>query len=299
MSQMSHAASGRQPRSRTARAAAGVGWAVGLSLVGATVMAGPALAASGETGDTIGTYRAKADSCNVLRSSSGVSTGAFTLACNAKNRDPSAVQQPCDITSLNTLVRGSALGFCEDKLPNVRSVKFPSGAPTAPLEAAKTLRGSAFGVNTGIQRNGPVDVVCTTFSAGDGIGASAPQGVRVCREVVEGSAAPPQQCPGEPAGTWLPTRKDENACRAIREQLAATITGNEVPELTHALLFSALEQVGAPGSQALFVCGSYTARCPSSPGAPAGGGTTVEYQIEFGVLETPGCGYTRSGYRCW
>jgi hypothetical protein len=85
----------------------------------------------------------------------------------------------------------------------------------------------------------------------------------------------------------------------LRDQLAATITGNEAPALTHALLFSALQNVGAPGSQALFVCGNYEARCALPAGVTAAGGSEVEYQIEFGVQETPGCGMTRSGWRCW
>jgi hypothetical protein len=294
----SRRAEGGQPRSRGTRGVIGVDWVLGLSLLAATGTVGSALAASGETGDTIGTYRARKDSCDVLRSSSGVGAGAFTLACNAKNRSTAGIQQPCDIQSLTTLVRGSALGFCEDKLPNVRPVKFPTGAPTAALEAGKTLRGSAYGVNTGIQKDGPVDVVCTTFSPSDGVGANAAQGIRACREVVVGPGEPPQ-CNDGPGGTWLPTIKDENACRVIREQLAATITGNEAPELTHALLFSALEDVGTRGSQALFVCGGYTARCTTASSIPAAGATAIEYQIEFGVLQTPGCGFTRSGYRCW
>jgi hypothetical protein len=264
-----------------------------------------AFAASGETTNTVGTFRATSAVCQQLRQKSGVPTGAFTFACNA-NRSTAGGREACDIVSLSTLVRGSALGFCADELPSVRPVVFPGTGPLPVLETAKTLRATTFGVNTGVTRNDGtiVDVVCSTFAPASGtVGKNAAQGVRACRQVLScasGSCpAPPAACNDGPAGEYIKTVRDDAACDTLRAQLAATVTGNQVPEISHALLFSAKQDVGKPGSQALFVCSGYTWACSDPGSADEDGPSKVDYQIDFGMLETPGCGFTRSGYRCW
>jgi hypothetical protein len=270
------------------------------------VMPSAAFAASGETADSVGTYRTTSAVCQQLRAKSGVPTGAFTFACNA-DRSTAGGREACDIVSLSsTLVRGSALGFCADVLPSVRAVKFPDTGPPPTLEAAKTLRATSFGVNTGITRSAgnTVDVICSTFAPASGtVGKNAAQGVRACRQVLSCAGgncpAPPPACNDGPAGEYIKTVRDDTACAAVQAQLAATITGNQTPPISHALFFSATQNVGKPGSQALFVCSGYTWACGDPGSADASGGSKVDYQIDFGVLETPGCGLIRGIYRCW
>lgn len=261
-----------------------------LVLLAGLAAAPEALAVSGEREDTIGTFRAQQSTCSTLRNVSGTQGDLF-LVCNA-DRTFSGDREACDIYSLSTLVRGDALGFCADSFgaQQVRALPLDS----AVLETTKTLRGTTFGANLGLQKGGPVDVVCATFS-GSGSGAGATQGDRVCVEVfLAGPSNVPGQCTST-GGKSIPVSNSATACNAIEQQLKNTITGGrETPFFSHALFFEALNGVGGADSKALFVCNNYSARCADETGA-----TQVEYWNPFGIFETPGCGMTRSGYRCW
>jgi hypothetical protein len=162
--------------------------------------------------------------------------------------------------------------------------------------------GSVFGSNIQIQRNAQgSDVFCTTFSGSDAVGAGVTQGTRVCVEVAPpGSSTTvfdnPDECPapGGPLPVVYGTTVDGGAaCNTITQQLTA-LTGGSAADFSHALFAKVLSGLGGANSQALFVCNNYRARCADETGA-----TAVNTNYPFGLYETPGCGMTRSGYRCW
>jgi hypothetical protein len=280
--------------------------------VAAVVWAGAALARSGETEATWGIYSADATSCNTLRSVTGVANGQIVLACNA-NRSTTNGRQACDVTSINdTLVRGAAMAFCGG-IDGIPAVKVVTSAST-PLEVGKNLSATSFGVNIGMVLNPPkyagtpafptntVDTVCTTFATG------STQGVRVCRQILPCSNA---TCTGstDTSGTncegeaqpdlYLKTlggADGEAACDVVRQQLKATVTGEQTPIISHALFMSARTNVGGVNSQALMVCKGYKWRCGDPSSADNGGngnnvGSVTDYQIGFGNIQTPGCSW--------
>jgi hypothetical protein len=274
------ASPGRQkPWRRAARR--GVALALGLAAL-AAFGSGSAMAQrySGETEEaTLGTHLAR-NACSKLGAS-----GDIYFVCNA---GLDSDREPCNVTSLNELVvRGAALGFCADPFEN-REIRVI--APTADvLEADKTVGGAVFGSNMGIQRGSSSrDVVCTTFS-GEGTGATASPGERVCVEVFEGSGGAPAFC-GK-----LKVSNNPIACDALDSELRRTVTGKQVPDFTHALFFNALDNVGGDDSQTLFVCGTgYSWDCMDASDA-----TAIDYDVDFSIEGTPGCytRKTRTGYQ--
>jgi hypothetical protein len=251
-----------------------------------------AFAASGETAGTVGTYQYPTQNgvCGRLRTNLQAKVD-FTFACSANSAN-------CEFTSASSGVQAPPLGFCQDALPNVRGVTL-SASDT--LEKAKTLQATTFGVNTDISTAaGPVDIVSSTFAASSNrTGRNAAQGVRASVQVKPCSGP---QCDGPPSCAGFNIKRNASACTDVASQLALSFTGKAASgiSISHAILFSAKQDVGKPGSQTVLVCPGYTWACGDPASADgAGGTTTVNAQVDYGILQTPGCAMTRSGYRCW
>lgn len=256
---------------------------------------------SGEVEGGAGIHSASGAACQTLRSASGVQ-GDLYLACNAA-APPGAV--PCnliyEVNGTESVIRGDTYGFCTDRFQN-RNVR-ALGPDADLLEAGRTLRGSVFGSNIQIQRGAQgSDVFCTSFhpaspSPETTIGPTVGQGTRVCVEVAPpGSShatfSNPASCAAA-GGPALPVIYGGAACNTITQQLTA-LTGGGAAAFSHALFAKVLSGLGGANSQALFVCNDYRARCADETGA-----TAINTNYPFGLYETPGCGMTRSGYRCW
>jgi hypothetical protein len=280
----------------------------------ALVFSQAAWAVSGETSNTLGISSAKKDNCDKLRcilqgkpSSCVPQTPSADVifACNA-DRSTAGGRKPCDIFSLNTLVRGEALAFCADTVPSVRLAD-----PNDPaLELGRTLNSTSYGVNTGMVLpplpatgtlpTNTVDVVCSTFApSSSAVGKSAAQGIRACRQVIKCPSGtcdpPPPPCNDDGQNNALiKTFRDDTACSILKQQLAATITGNQAPDVSHALFFPFNQKVGASGATGLFVCPGYTWKCGAPAGADNPGGSQVDYQIDYGVNWTPVCSYVKT-----
>jgi hypothetical protein len=262
-----------------------------------TAVPSATFAASGETAGTVGAYQYPTQNgvCGRLRNLQAKVD--FTFACNANSAS-------CEFTSAGSGVQAPPLGFCQDALPNVRGVTLSAAALAAkdPLEAAKTLQATTFGVNTDITTAaGPVDIVSSTFAAGSNrTGRNAAQGARASVQVLRtcpaGASCKPASCAG------FNIKQDASACTGVASQLALSFTGKAARgiSVSHAILFSAKQDVGKPGSQTVLVCPPFTWACGDPASADGGSGTTtVNSQVDYGILQTPGCAMTRSGYKCW
>jgi hypothetical protein len=268
------------------------------ALLLSALLAAPAAMAqfSGEVEGAAGIHAASGSACQTLRTASGVQ-GDLYLACNAA-APPGAV--PCnliyEVNGTESVIRGDTYGFCADRFQN-RNVR-ALGPDATILEMGKTLRGSVFGSNIQIRRNAQgSDVFCTTFSGSDSVGPGVTQGTRVCVEVAPpGSSTTtfdnPPSCAAT-GGPALPVVYGGAACATITQQLTS-LTGGSSAAFSHALFAKVLSGLGGANSQALFVCNGYRARCADETGA-----TAINTNYPFGLYETPGCGMTRSGYRCW
>ena len=279
----------------TARGWVGPGFRQGFAaafVLAFTAMPSAAFAASGETAGTVGAYQYPTPSgaCGRLRNLQAKVD--FTFACNANSTN-------CEFTSAGSGVQAPPLGFCQDALPNVRGVTLSAGDT---LEKAKTLQATTFGVNTDITTAaGPVDIVSSTFAASSNrTGRNAAQGerasVQVLRTCPAGASCGPASCAG------FNIKQDASACTDVASQLALSFTGNAASgvSISHAILFSAKQDVGKPGSQTVLVCPPFTWACGDPASADGGSGTTtVNSQVDYGILQTPGCAMTRSGYKCW
>jgi hypothetical protein len=275
-----------------------------LALLGLAA-AGDALAISGESEEqTIGTHRAR-NACSALRGDPEGDLyvdGDLYLVCNAERGGPGG-RKPCDVTSIGqdadgVVVRGSAFGFCADSFGSGDVRALPTDAPL--LEEGVELAATLFGTNTGIVKpaepveveSEPVevesDVICTTFADTES---------RVCVEVAKTLPSPesfPFSC-GPSDELIVRGGREDPGCQALEQELRDTITGRNEAQFSHALFWQAKGAgVGDAGSQALFVCGDYVAQCATATGA-----TEVQYIDDFGIQSTPGCGWTRYGYKCW
>ncbi|MFO1068755.1 MAG: hypothetical protein U1E14_09550 [Geminicoccaceae bacterium] len=307
---------------RAGRLAARGAWLLGAVLALTGGGSWSAMAASGEPFDTTGLFEVDNTTCQNLRTATSVDYGAILFACNA-DRSTTNGREPCDIYSLSTLVNGPAIGVCTDILPDISVVEFPEEGNLDSLETERTLSATSYGVNNGMTLLGEgnsgttVDTVCTSFSPTVTTpGPTAQPGVRACRQVVkcgEGGcpATPPAACDDDGAGpagemlTTLPSLASPSTdvaalCAEVQARLAATITGSETPDLSHVLFLSATQEVGTSGSQALLVCPGYTWKCgyPATADKPDNA-SSLDYQIDFGVIQTPGCGFRRGRYICW
>lgn len=278
------------------------------------------MASSGEPFDTAGIFAVDNTTCQDLRTATAVDYGAIIFACDA-DRSTANGRQPCDIFTLSTQQTAQAIGICTDLLPNVSVVEFPETGPLSALEPERLLNASSFGVNNGLTlqgegSGGTSDTVCTSFApTSTATGPTASPGFRVCRSVVpcgEGGcpATPPAPCDDDPTSatmemlTTLPSTASPGVdvaalCSDIEARIAASGSGSTATTLSHALFLSATQEVGTPGSQSLLVCPGYTWKCQYPAPSDDPDGSALDYQIDFGVIETPGCGYRRGRYICW
>lgn len=225
------------------------------------------------------------------------SEGLFRADCSALPNTPpgSDVVIPCDDDRQRCELKpegpggpseGLAIGFCrEGDFAEPRPVVTAGDAPPPPLELGVDLRGTSFGVVTGLRSStgATSDVYCQTFVTDAG------KGVRSCRRIV---ACGPGGCPSLPACDGLiPTRADD--CTALRDQLAGTVTGDPSPNISHWVAMD-IDAAPRPGFAVLSVCPRFTAQCADGP--QAGGAalrqqpsSTFEYQLPNAAINTPKC----------
>lgn len=252
----------------------GVGWIRWCSSVavvaGALAGASPGWSVSGETPGTEGLFQAR---CTELPNT----TPATDVVIPCDNDRQSCELRPEGPTGPS---EGLAIGFCQEgQFPDPRPVVGQGDRPLPPLEEGVSLRGTSFGVDTGIKTGvggATADVYCQTFVKATGAG------VRSCRKIV---ACGPGGCPAVPPACdgLVTTGRDD--CVDLKAQLAGTVTGDQSPNISFWIGMD-IDAAPQPGFAVLSLCPGFTAQCTDGPAA---NGVTFEYQLPNAVINTPKC----------
>jgi hypothetical protein len=232
---------------------------------------------SGETPENLGVFQTPTDTCEDLRTLTGLTEppfgGSVIFACDADRRE-------CRLFTQQEVDEGLALGFCADRFPTVlRAVGEP------PLKPETTIRSTSYGVNTGVTFADDTvgDILCQTFVDG---GA----GVKACRRIVVGSGPLPS------CGNEFFATDDPAACTLLKELLAGTVSADPDPNVSFGLFIDP-DRAGEPGSEALVVCPGFTMQCVEPINAPEED-VLVEYQIPKAIINTPVCVKVGGSLRC-